>query len=786
MNIKKLLFSVLFLFSAASFIFADALSMQVMEVGSNGNYLQATTTDNPVFHASIETDSQGDTITSISVGNFKDSWYIGAATEPDSIKANSVKLWYYPADRQEFNAATAQYVTHLPVDADYSNWWHDNSFSLPVENGSGIWITIDIPESPSPGSAEFQADEITFNSGASINISGQPSNPPVMLVTEVKPAELLEVSHTGGGMQTFVSTGQQNIIPMNLSFFNASGEGAASVIMDAITLTAKSYDPFGNTLSPSSIINSIKIQDKNTGTIYGQLDSASLPSSPRPMEIPLSLVNIPSGTTTTANIILEMTENTASAGANFIISLENHESISAFDYYTYEKTTVQSSPADPTGFEMVSNFSTLKKQAVEASAQISDSLPQTINKGQQNVELLSAVFENPGDVDTASVEFHQITINLSDDNGDPVVPGQLFSKVSITDPSGAVIYASKDSSSLENSGGAIFFPLLNTIHVAAGSTAAVVVRADINASTAYNNFKVSVSGPDDMPARDVNSFAPVQVTITTDSPFVSKLALLSSTFRVAGDGKIPSNIYKGSSDIHIMDIILSSPLAFGDENSLLARGITLTALDQNSMEINFDTAASSIKSVSASGESFHPAAADTQLYIAFPEDVTIPTSGSTAVSLYADIKDDTSADAVVFSLQSSAHIDAYESNDPLRQVFAVPDAGYSFPMLSGTGHIKGSAGGLNFRTYPNPFMRGSSASIAYYLDTPGKTTIEVFDIMGNRLRTIIKDEYRQAGAHESDSWDGRDENGRYLTAGTYLIRIKTETSDSVRKITFIK
>ncbi|HDT14960.1 MAG TPA: hypothetical protein ENN55_01995, partial [Firmicutes bacterium] len=684
MKIKTLFSAVLFLFLGISFLAADVVSVQILNVGSNGKYLQATTTDNPVFHAKITADAAGDTLTHISVENYKNSWFIGSAAEPSSIAPGSVKLWYYPVDLSEFDPLTAQFITTLPVDNDYDDWWY-NDFSLPVQDGSGIWITIDIAESPASGSVEFQADEITFDSGTIINVSGLPSSPPVMLVTQVKPAEILEVSHSGGSMQPFVSTGQQNVIPMEIDLFNASGEGTASIVVESITLTAKSYDPFGNTLAPSSIISSIKIQDKNTGTIYGQLSSASLPSSPEAMKIPLSLVNIPANTTTTANVVVDITGNTFFAGTNFIISLDSYDDISAFDYYTYEKVSVHSSPVDPTGFEMISNFSTIKKQAELLLARFSDTLPSTINKGQQNVLLLSALFENPGDPDTASAEVHQFSIHLTDSSDDPLVPSQLFSKISITDLSGAVIYGSKDSASLENSGNTVFFPLLNTIRTAAAASTTIVVRADINIATSYNNFKVSLSGPQDIPARDVNSFAPVSVSITPETSYTSDLALLSSTFRVAADDRLPSNLYKGSSDIHIMDITLSSPLAFGEENNILARGITLTALDRNSASINFDTAVSSIKSLSSAGESVHPAGAAPELYIAFPEDITIPASGSTVISLYAAIKDDASAGSIAFSLHSSSHIDTYETNDPLRQVYAVPDTGYSFPMLSGTG-----------------------------------------------------------------------------------------------------
>ncbi|HDQ26458.1 MAG TPA: T9SS type A sorting domain-containing protein [bacterium] len=786
MKKNSFLLLILFIFMAPLFVLADVTSVQVFNTGTNGKYLQATSVNNPVFHARITADAQGDTLTYVSLYNDKNSWYVGSAGEPASIEPGSVKLWYYPVDQNDFDISTAQYVTHLPVDNDYADWWY-NDFSFPVADGSGIWVTIGIAEYPDPGSVEFQGDEITFESGASVSFSGLPLTPPVMLVTQVKPATVLEVSHTGGTMQPFVSTSQQNVIPAEFRFFNASGQGAAPIVISHVTLTVKSYSPFGDMLAPASVMSSIKIQDKHTGTIYGQIPAQSIPSSPVPLRISMSLVNIPADTTTTANIVIDMTGNTASAGINFIISLEDYDSVYAYDYYTYEKVSVHASPYDATGFEMISNFSTIKKQAAFLDARLIDTIPSNINKGQQNVSLLSASFDNPGDTHTAAAETHQFTVYVTDSGGNPLTPSELFSKISITDPAGSVIYGLKDSSSIETSGNSVFFPLLNTIRTASGASTTIVVRADINASTLYNNFRVSVTGPQDLPSRDVNSFAPVAVSITTGTPFISSLALLSSSFLVSSDPLLPAVTFAGQQDIPAMSLNFTSPLSFGSGNIILT-GLTITAKNSSGSPVNFNSFASVLKASSGNIEAVSAAPASPYLFLQFPSGVTVTADGTTSAIISLSLAAGASG-IYSISVESASHVAAYQDNEPGREIFIAAESGSSFPLESGQSTVSGSSSSLSFSGYPNPFYAGNNLTLAYYLSDNANVTIEIFDLMGRKIRALLSEAPKPKGARSEDTWDGKNDSGRPVKTGTYLVRITASggvNSSAVRKITILK
>ncbi|HPD19267.1 MAG TPA: hypothetical protein PLF61_06355, partial [Candidatus Goldiibacteriota bacterium] len=263
---KKNFYIFIFFIIFINVIYSKVTSIDVYKTGYDGQYLQATSKNNPVLHLKINDDGTGDVLNYFGVYNSLNSWYVGSATEPDSIAQDGVKLWYYPAPTNQFSESTATYVTNLPSDG--GDWWYDSSLNFPVVNGAEFWITVDIAGNPAFGSIEFQTDSVSFQNSAVVS-SDEPAKPYVLLVTSVTPAELLEIKHLPGTMQSFVSTDQTNLIPMEINFYNNSPETSADVTINYVTITVRSYPVPGIILSPSSVISSIKVQDKQTGFIYG-------------------------------------------------------------------------------------------------------------------------------------------------------------------------------------------------------------------------------------------------------------------------------------------------------------------------------------------------------------------------------------------------------------------------------------------------------------------------------------------------------------------------------------
>ena len=85
--------------------------------------------------------------------------------------------------------------------------------------------------------------------------------------------------------------------------------------------------------------------------------------------------------------------------------------------------------------------------------------------------------------------------------------------------------------------------------------------------------------------------------------------------------------------------------------------------------------------------------------------------------------------------------------------------------LGGLGRPEGFALGQN---YPNPF--NPSTVIPYQLATAGRVRLEVFNVLGQRVATLV-DGDRSAGVHTA-VWDATDESGRAVGAGVYIYRLR--------------
>ena len=73
------------------------------------------------------------------------------------------------------------------------------------------------------------------------------------------------------------------------------------------------------------------------------------------------------------------------------------------------------------------------------------------------------------------------------------------------------------------------------------------------------------------------------------------------------------------------------------------------------------------------------------------------------------------------------------------------------------------------QNYPNPF--NPSTIIPYQVPTAGRVRLEVFNVLGQRVATLV-DEERPAGVHTA-VWDATDAAGRAVGAGVYFYRLRS-------------
>ena len=88
--------------------------------------------------------------------------------------------------------------------------------------------------------------------------------------------------------------------------------------------------------------------------------------------------------------------------------------------------------------------------------------------------------------------------------------------------------------------------------------------------------------------------------------------------------------------------------------------------------------------------------------------------------------------------------------------------------------------GANF---PNPF--NPSTSIEYALPQSGPVELHIYDVLGRRVTTLVKEAQHPVGFYTL-TWDGRDQAGRSVGSGIYFYRLETSNFTQTRKMLLIK
>ena len=84
--------------------------------------------------------------------------------------------------------------------------------------------------------------------------------------------------------------------------------------------------------------------------------------------------------------------------------------------------------------------------------------------------------------------------------------------------------------------------------------------------------------------------------------------------------------------------------------------------------------------------------------------------------------------------------------------------------------------------FPNPWRPGGTCRFA--LAAPGAARMVLYDARGRSVRTLLAT-HLPAGERQV-SWDGRDDRGRPVAAGVYLVQLETSAGASTHKLTVLR
>jgi hypothetical protein len=111
--------------------------------------------------------------------------------------------------------------------------------------------------------------------------------------------------------------------------------------------------------------------------------------------------------------------------------------------------------------------------------------------------------------------------------------------------------------------------------------------------------------------------------------------------------------------------------------------------------------------------------------------------------------------------------------------YSVSTGSWSYVLTQGAldkEDASGRSGPSVFDVSPNP---GRAGEMTFRIPDGGRWKIEIFDLSGQRIRGIGEE---WAGAGSTVAWDGRNDDGRMVAAGSYWVRAESGLRAEVRRI----
>ncbi|MBE0433913.1 T9SS type A sorting domain-containing protein [candidate division WOR-3 bacterium] len=141
--------------------------------------------------------------------------------------------------------------------------------------------------------------------------------------------------------------------------------------------------------------------------------------------------------------------------------------------------------------------------------------------------------------------------------------------------------------------------------------------------------------------------------------------------------------------------------------------------------------------------------------------------GTSEVAAYTD---SSLAVGIYYYVVSALDVNGNESgysNEVEAVITGIEEAGFDIPVSHALS-----------QNHPNPFR--VQTAISYELPRPGLVTIAIYNVAGQRIKTLVE-EKKDAGYH-TVPWDGRSNDGKPVSNGVYFCRMEVDEYTSVKKI----
>ncbi|MHB2151141.1 T9SS type A sorting domain-containing protein [Calditrichota bacterium LG25] len=86
--------------------------------------------------------------------------------------------------------------------------------------------------------------------------------------------------------------------------------------------------------------------------------------------------------------------------------------------------------------------------------------------------------------------------------------------------------------------------------------------------------------------------------------------------------------------------------------------------------------------------------------------------------------------------------------------------------------------------FPNPF--NPSTTVVFTLDQPAPVKLEIFNMLGQKVRTLINNQVLSSGAVHQAQWNGLNDQNQPVGAGMYVYRLQAGKHTAIKKMLLLK
>ncbi|UCE24992.1 MAG: right-handed parallel beta-helix repeat-containing protein [Candidatus Zixiibacteriota bacterium] len=483
----------------------------------------------------------------------------------------------------------------------------------------------------------------------------------------------------------------------------------------------------------------------------------------------------------TETLLLQLDMKSQPSHDAFGLRVHDSTSLTVRDLSSGSIVASISDPVLATGnvFPLSSGLAQLKYPATPPELCLSSALPAYVIGGATEVELMEMTVVYPATSEHSSLRADDIAVRLFDSEGVPLNPNDLFDQIGVSINDAAVTY--DPYIELQN-GHTVFHLGDEGLLIGPQDSVSIKLFADIESATAVQNFMLVVQNQCALTVCDATDTLShlegvMSSTCSATIPFqtaVSEVYLRAGRPDVAVDSRPAQLAFPGQQSLPLMELTLSynSPVLQGD--ILLNRIVGETAHRTRS-GMSAQTAASLFEKVAVTLDG-DTVAVDSSLsgdsvVFAFSGGVTVSRGGVYHLRILGDLRPDAPLGNYLIQMKDSSFCEMQDKN-LLTVIY--PLAGASgYPLLSTELSLTQASLEESFTNYPNPFNPdiGQETTIGFVLTEDARIDIELFTITGKLVKRVATDNFRSAGAHQQDKWDGSNDRGLRVRPGTYFCRV---------------